>query len=308
MQIKRFLIIVVVGLLCGCQSQNFLTEVQIVETGTPTFLPATPTASKVPEEWMLWNTSAHSHTYNANGSSNTYCAECHSPLNWNPAIEKNTASTVSIATWQDIGCQVCHATKGEVVSSSIAWWDQSTSQYEPVSSSTELCEQCHRDTGEFHYQINLVSVHSSFQCINCHDPHSTTASCSNSGCHQNIRPESSIPPATPSGGVHPNNAAFCGGANCHPAATQAALSNYSIHGATHASVSCVACHDASGMDVGPSKELGIWITFQTAEVDGVKTQTPYRSHDIQTKVDCNRCHFAGNPWNLSSVTGNEFGP
>jgi len=295
--------------LCGCQNQDIPLEIKRIETATPTLLPTTPTATQQPEELSLWGTSAHAHTNQTDASSNTYCARCHSPLNWNPGADSIHASSVSAGQWRNIGCEICHETSAGTTSPVISWWNPDTNQYQAVSSSTELCIQCHRDTGEFHYQINLGnSIHSEFECTDCHDPHSAEASCSNSGCHENIRPKSSIPPSTPTGGQHPNNTSFCGGANCHPVATQAALSNYSIHGATHVSVSCVACHDASGFEVGPSKELGYWITFQTTEVNRDKTQIPYQSHDIQTKVDCNRCHFEGNTWGLTTVTGNEFRP
>jgi hypothetical protein len=151
-----------------------------------------------------------------------------------------------------------------------------------------------------------TSAHVNLECVACHEPHGVKASCSNSGCHAAIRPESSLPPATPTGGQHPNNTAFCGGANCHPAATQAAASDDSIHGAVHASVSCIACHDASGMPVGPSPELGAWVTFSAGEPDGIKEARPSMSHNVQAQVDCNRCHFDGNTWGLPRVTGNEF--
>jgi hypothetical protein len=61
------------------------------------------------------------------------------------------------------------------------------------------------------------------------------------------------------------------------------------------------------MPVSPSPELGVWITFATAEPGSMKSSGPAMSHDIQASVDCNRCHFEGNSWNLPQVSGNEFG-
>lgn len=309
MQTKYFLFLILPVILFGCQNNisggNLSTEAVVFRTETPTFVVATPTTSEHSSEWDLWSNSPHADTY-ADQSSNTYCAKCHSPSNWNVDSSAEKAITVSKGEWQDIPCETCHETNGEEVSSSVAWWEQTTGHYQTVTSSDELCNKCHSDTEPHNNQITLEnSIHSGFGCVSCHDPHSATASCSS--CHADIRPESSIPPATPSGGVHPNNGAFCGGANCHPAATQAALSNFSIHGAVHASVSCVACHDASGMDVGPSEALGTWVTFKAMEADGTKTLEPQASHIIQASVDCNRCHFPENPWQLPLVTGNEFG-
>ncbi len=309
LRIKQFLIIVIAVFLYGCQSQSLPTEIMSVETETPTPPLVVPTASQVPEEWVLWSKGPHANTYDGGSSSNTYCAQCHSPLNWNPDATSDTASVVSMGEWQNISCDICHASSGGQVSASIAWWDQVAVQNEPLASGAQLCEKCHQNPDEAHSQVKLGgSVHVGFTCVNCHDPHSTAASCSNSGCHAEIRPESSIPPGTPTGGQHPNNGSFCGGANCHPAATQAALSNSSIHGAVHASVSCIACHDSSGLEVTPSEDLGAWTTLHTVERDGVQTRIPYQSHEIQAGVDCTRCHFDGNQWGLPPVTGNEFGP
>jgi hypothetical protein len=294
--------------LSGCQNHNTPTVIQVIGTATFTTPPLAPTVSNSPEEWKLWSESPHAATNRTASAVNTYCAQCHSPLNWNPQVSRETAVVVSAGEWRNIPCEVCHEASETGFLSAVSWWDLTTQQNQPVQDETELCEKCHRDIGEFHYKVNLDdSVHASFGCIDCHDPHSTTTSCSDSGCHEKIRPESSLPPSTPSGGVHPNNTAFCGGANCHPAATQAALSNTSIHGSTHVSVSCIACHDASGMPVAPSQELGLWIPFRLTEKEGEQVSVPFRSHAIQREVDCSRCHIEGNEWRLPPVTGNEFG-
>lgn len=307
MRIRKSLFIVFVIVLFGCQSKTLPIETSPAETETsvPTFL--FPTASIVSEEWNLWSEGPHANT-NSNASvSNTYCARCHSPLNGNPRATRDTAALVSTGEWQNISCVVCHEANGTEFLTTISWWDLETRQNQSVANGTELCEKCHRDDDEFHYQVNLGnSVHANFGCTACHDPHSATASCTRSGCHNQIRPENSLPPGTPTGGVHPNSAAFCGGANCHPAATQAALSSTSIHGAVHASVSCIACHDASGAEVGPSIDLGTWMPFQSIEKEGKQYQLPFQSHAIQRTVDCSRCHFEGNRWGLPVVTGNEF--
>lgn len=63
------------------------------------------------------------------------------------------------------------------------------------------------------------------------------------------------------------------------------------HDEEHDIVMCVACHDASGLDAGPVEGEDIWLTFRTDD--------PYISHNLQLDVDCTRCHFTGNPWDLS---------
>ena len=308
MRIKRFFFIVITIVLCGCQNQSLLTEIRATETETLTPIPVVPTVN-TPKEWTLWNESPHAATNKTTSVANTYCAQCHSPLNWNSQATRETAIEISIGEWRNIPCEVCHEANGTGFAASVSWWDSETRQNLPIVNGTELCEKCHLDSDEFHYKVNLDdSVHAGFDCIACHNPHSTLASCSNSGCHEQIRPESSLPPSTPTGGVHPNNSSFCGGANCHPAATQVALSNTSIHGSTHASVSCIACHDASGARVAPSPELGVWMPLQLQEKDGAQISVPFRSHDIRRDVQCSRCHFEGNEWELPLVTGDEFGP
>lgn len=312
MPAKRLFHIILLILLYGCQTaipsiEPVDTAVTETETPFPTFAPFTPTTELLAREQELWSKGPHSSTYDLENASNTYCAMCHSPLNWDPAAMVDAAPTVLRSEWQNVGCEICHGGEGEDFSGSLAWWDQDSRQYESIASSSDLCIKCHRDEEDHNTQITMgSSAHVDFDCVTCHEPHSLRTSCSNSGCHDGVRPESSMPPATPTGGQHPNNAAFCGGANCHPAATQAAASNDSIHGAVHASVSCIACHDASGMPVAPSLELGYWITFTTGAPDGMGKSGPAMSHEIQASVDCVRCHFEENTWELPQVAGNEF--
>jgi hypothetical protein len=285
----RFLIAFIAIILSGCQSAAPTIEPptpELIEklsetpsttplpslTATPPPLTITPTPPKLPEEWLLWNDSPH----------------------------KSAA--------QGLTCETCHDTNGGSSSAVVAWLNQQTGKYEPVADTSALCNKCHADTPIKSQEIDLTgSVHSSFKCLDCHNPHSTAASCSNSGCHAGIRKPSDMPPATPSNG-HPDvSMPICGGVNCHPAATQAAISNPTIHGARHASVACIACHDSSGSPLGPSGVNGIWLPLRTVEIDGSPTVQPFKPHSIQAKVDCTRCHFESNPWKLPLVSGHEFG-
>jgi hypothetical protein len=316
----------------------FIVKVSETSTKTHTKTPApaeiqspatttTPTPGNSTDPQALWKGSPHASTYDPGKGPNTYCAKCHSPFNWDPKAQIGTAPNcvscklpvekdpriskqnplVSMADWKNIDCKVCHETIGNNVSSAIAWWDQKTGKYESVADGTALCNKCHVDTQKMSHQVDLKdSAHSGFECLDCHNPHSTSASCSNSGCHENVRAANVQPISTPVSGHGDVGAADCGGPSCHVSATQAALSNSTIHGSVHAPVACIACH-ASGAQVGRSEANGAWGIFQTVEAGGNLLTYPASSHGITRQVDCKRCHFDGNPWKLPLVSGHEFG-
>lgn len=198
-----------------------------------------------------------------------------------------------------VNCDDCHLTKNGVVLEEAYSRNQQTGQHEAVSEIDSLCNQCHEITSSEH-------VHKAFICVDCHDPHKVTASCTDSGCHSNIPTVFYEIPATPVGGHPTSGSSFCGGNNCHSVATAVAQSAGSIHGPAHASVTCEACHDASQLQVGSFADNGNWTTMQEGELNGEVVRTPIFSHDVQLEVDCARCHFEGNSWGLTLVTGQEF--
>jgi hypothetical protein len=71
------------------------------------------------------------------------------------------------------------------------------------------------------------------------------------------------------------------------------------HDEDHQAVSCMACHDADGLPVGPDEQEGIWVT--SLEQAGA----PYTSHNVQLEAPCDRCHYPGNPWGLSDSVSTE---
>lgn len=234
-----------------------------------------------------WMGSPHGNTYNLGKGPNTFCARCHSPENWDPAAKPDQPpncvsckfpfdTEVRVAAsnplvpqpdWKDIGCVVCHATDDGSVKPDIAWFNTVTGYHETVTSTTELCEKCHTDTETIRHRRDLgQAAHADFTCTDCHDPHTTAASCGAAGCHETVGSES---PPIPG------------------------------HDADHASVTCVACHDASGLDVGPVEGESVWITFRTTELLGRANTEAYQSHALQRSVICERCHFADNPWGLT---------
>lgn len=260
-----------------------------VEAPTPT-----PDTSEI---WQKWQSSAHADTYALEKGPNTYCARCHSPHNWDPeavidpppnCVSCKFASEdrpriaagnplVSENEWQDIGCTVCHPQEtGNVDGNVIAWSNPSTGAYETLASSTELCEQCHRDTKMLRHKREISQeVHTGYTCTDCHDPHSAEAGCTNAGCHAEAFTVSD------------------------PAPT---------HDADHQSVACVACHDASGLPVEPFGPDGEWTTVRNTELFGQTSTESYQSHNLQKSVDCQRCHYAGNPWQLSAPVDEEDNP
>jgi hypothetical protein len=256
--------------------------------------PATPTPAPTPDTSLIrqaWQKSPHANTFDQGKGPNTYCARCHSPRNWDPAAkidpQPNCVSCkfsfdpamriakgnppVAKQDWKDIGCEVCHKTENGVTLAQIAWLDNATGKYESVANATALCEKCHTDTETIRRKRDLgTSAHKGFSCVQCHNAHSTTASCTSQACHPNI-----LNPAQPILG----------------------------HDKTHATVGCVACHDASQYKVGIDKPTGMWTTFRTTELMGRSTTAVFQSHNMARAVDCNKCHAPNNPWGLKPVSG-----
>lgn len=197
-----------------------------------------------------------------------------------------------------VNCEDCHLTKNGVVVEEAYWRNQQTGQYEAVSEIDALCKQCHE-------VISAEHAHKSFMCVDCHDPHRVTVSCTDSGCHSNIPTVFYEVPATPVGGHPSSGSSFCGGNNCHSVATAVAQNAGSIHGPAHAPVTCEACHDAGQLPVELSADNDNWVTMQEGELNGETAKTPIFSHNLQLEVDCARCHFEGNSWGLPLVTGQE---
>lgn len=228
-----------------------------------------------------WRSSAHAATFvvDAAGQNNS-CAQCHAPINWLPSMDTLPESCfvckfeledpppyIPEAAWVHIPCKVCHRLdRDDNVQPEIAWLDIAPlDEYIDVSSPTELCLKCHAPSDvPQHGKIELVSAHADYECIGCHDAHTATATCVSEACHSDV-----IQPATPIPG----------------------------HDADHQTVACVACHDASGMQVGPDEESGLWTTYAIGPADAEPFAFP--SHDIVLESSCDRCHYVDNPWGLS---------
>lgn len=228
-----------------------------------------------------WNSSEHANTYvlDAAGQNNT-CAQCHAPIKWQPSMDTLPESCFACKfeledpppyipedAWLHIPCKVCHRLDDDTVQPEIAWLDIAPlDEYIDMSSPTELCLKCHAPTEvPQHGKVELINAHADYECTGCHDAHSASATCVSEACHSDV-----IQPAAPIPG----------------------------HDADHQMVSCVACHDASGMQVGPDEESGVWTTYAITPADA--EPFPFTSHNIVRESSCIRCHFADNPWGLSA--------
>ncbi len=204
-------------------------------------------------------------------------------------------ASVHAAAEDPVECEDCHSVENGIVVDVLRESNPLTGQSEAGLGEDSICNQCHQSP-------SIGSAHPTFACVDCHDPHIVKISCTDSGCHSNIPIVFYELPATPTGGHPTTGSSFCGGGNCHPAATAVAQTSGSVHGPAHASVTCEACHGNNSLLAGPSIEDSRWVLFQE---DGGELRF---SHDLQSKVDCSRCHFENNPWELSQVSGLEFEP
>lgn len=221
----------------------------------------------------IYQENPHASTFivDETGQNNT-CARCHAPVNWTPSMDdipescltckfeiKDPPSYIAEDQWEHIPCKVCHeeGKKGKM-NPEIAWLEiAQIGEYAAVASSTEICMKCHSPIElPEHSMIQLGSAHADYTCTQCHDPHSAQASCGASGCHDQVLDVSL---------------------------------GIAGHDADHTNIDCFACHDASGLDVGPDPETGVWTVLE------------YKSHQIELAAPCSKCHFEGNSWGLSVV-------
>lgn len=177
-----------------------------------------------------------------------------------------------------------------VAAAGIAWLNPISMEYETVNTPNELCEKGHVTTvgtrnpvrsavshkitlgGSAHlnYAGFIDEVKPPAYCSDCHDPHIQQPKQSQD-CHE-------IDTAA------------------HARGRYAAMADV---------LTCMACHDASGAEVGPNPDEaagGIWTTLLTEEGRGGPTTEAIVSHSIQYEVACNRRHFDANPWGLTAYT------
>ena len=248
-------------------------------------------------------------TYDIGHGPNTWCTRCHSPQNWDPEAfqgpppacftckfpheeEMRVAEGnpfVSEEEWVGIPCETCHRVNANgTADTAIAWFNPVIAEYQEVSNPTELCEKCHVTTtgnafgsavdhkitlgGSAHLNYGgfLGDVPPPSYCSDCHDPHTLEPKqCED--CHADV--------LTSDTHMKGNNAIML------------------------PKVTCMACHDASGLDVGPHPDEGmggIWVTQETTVGRGGPSTAFVLSHSIVFEVACDRCHSMDNAHGLST--------
>ncbi len=258
-------------------------SVQIVITvpsGASPMLQSTPTArvataDEVRVAQTQWSFSRHANTYDNGQGANTTCAQCKSPRNWDPdsvaalAAEDCSACKrepgqprpeltkgvpVSKDAWKNITCDVCHQPAGDSYSMALSYWNQSQQRYEAMSTSTELCAECHVKQHGFDviWEQAVSPAHAGWECTRCHGSHNTPVKCT--ACHD------------PTIGR---------GATTH---------------AQHSTVDCTACHDAGGLPIwqDPYPDSRSYQKYMPQRV--AHALRSWTSHNLQTTADCRRCH------------------
>lgn len=234
---------------------------------------------EVAEAMRAWEQSKHASTFDEGLGADTTCARCKSPLNWDPTSVAADAAldcasckripgearpllegSVPIAEgeWRNIGCEVCHEPVGDSYRVEPVLWNQRLGVYEPVESIDALCAHCHEGRHGFGVseEVRADQAHRGWSCMDCHDPHGGEVLCT----------------------------------DCHDVTTGPAA----VEHANHAEVHCTACHDAGGLGLwyerdDESRYYNTVITRRFAH-----TLTSWPSHNLQTEVDCRRCHHLAN--------------
>jgi hypothetical protein len=286
-----------------------------------TAVPATPmpTAVPIPDQSVQiaeWESGPHSMDYDLGKGPNSMCSRCHSPQNWIPGSKTSappncvtckfpTDAELRIAPsfaeggmdlvteeqWVGIPCAQCHEVdENGTASAELSWFAPVALTYEEIKSPSELCMKCHtspsgtksgsRGLAADHEVLLLGSAHLNYAgewpqserpqyCTDCHNAHTgETKQC----------------------------------VDCH---TDTADTHTKIKPMMSGDITCMACHDASGAQVGRATEDGLFTTVLVSPPGRGRTEpstAEILSHSIVYMVSCNRCHFAENPWELTELT------
>jgi len=269
---------------CGGRTREGCDPVAATPENGNNSLIADPLITATPQDpetiQAVWKVSPHADAYVvAVDNMNSSCARCHAPLDWAPTakdIPANwTANKVEVAPasvliteleWTHVDCKVCHNTEVDQITGDFVWLEIAPLEiYSEVETSTELCQKCHLTNKlEGHQSLMLEGNHRDFLCTDCHDAHTTTATCSSSGCHEPFANE------------------------CESIET---------HDKPHSEVTCSACHAGGDPRIDWNEDVGAWDTFVPVGDEMDDEFKPFTSHNILLEVDCDRCHEPGNhPW------------
>lgn len=125
-----------------------------------------------------WETSEHGQSFDWGAGANTYCAECKSPLLWNPAATSDTNDPIPVEEWQDVTCSSCHPPHDErvewgtpigVIADPTA--DDPHDKWMPLYDIDELCVSCHsgtRHAKSFQGFGKVMFYKKDVGCADCH--------------------------------------------------------------------------------------------------------------------------------------------
>ena len=238
-----------------------------------------------------WETSSHANAFVVDDrGNNNSCAQCHAPINWMPTLDDIPETCLACKfeleppppfipenEWLHIPCLVCHEEDNKgIIQTEITWLEiPALEEYTSVETPTELCLKCHDTYNVAEHGLIIVGGdHKDINCTECHPPHSVAVSCISGDCHPDVYTAADAVPG---------------------------------HDEVHINVSCAACHDSAGWEVGPDEESGNWTTYspwsheiKIGEADSIIETgvTPFTSHEIVVEVNCDRCHFSQNQWGL----------
>jgi hypothetical protein len=237
-----------------------------------------------------WDSSPHASTFVVDDlNQNNTCARCHSPLNWMPTMADIPPSCqackfeladpppyIPESEWAGITCLMCHQEnkKGEI-QPEVFWLEIPVlEEYAEVEDNSDLCLKCHQTNNVPNHGMVIVGGdHTGMLCTDCHHRHTAEASCETSDCHPGVTGNNQIPG----------------------------------HDEAHLNLTCAACHDSAGWEIGFDEENNIFLTMSPWSHEHLISEensvletglVPFSSHDISLEVNCDRCHFAGNEWDL----------
>lgn len=276
----------------------------------PTEVPPTPEPTPLPDQSAFHAAvDANTHNqYSIEHGPNTWCTRCHSPQNWDPEAFRGPPPAcftckfpqeeemrvaegnpfVPEEEWVGIPCMTCHVVDENGIAGELAWYNPVKEDWQEVNTPTEVCEKCHVTTtgnafgsavdhqitfgGSAHLNYGgfLGEVPPPTYCSDCHDPHS-------------LEPK-----------------------QCEDCHTEVSSSDTHMKGYNAImldDLTCMACHDASGADVGPPPDdpEGKWVTQLTTFGRGGPSTDVVISHSVVYTVACDRCHSKENRFGLSTL-------
>ena len=130
-----------------------------------------PFAKHMPFVAAKWKESRHARTYGRRYG-NTFCAQCHAPLQADPDASYMNNDPVALEDWQSVTCSSCHDPSKDRVST-IAVYDIATGEHIPIADedANQLCTDCHsgeRHEVEFADFARKCVKKGGTRCVDCH--------------------------------------------------------------------------------------------------------------------------------------------